>query len=59
MSKHGGNRPGAGRPKSGRKSYCLRVKRAVWEAIARMAFERDKSYGEVVEEKFAPPAAGG
>lgn len=49
---HGGRRPRAGRPRSGRVLLVLRVLPEVASTISRLAFTQDKSRGEVVEQFF-------
>lgn len=50
--KHGGKRPRAGRPKSGRVAFPIRVVPKIARLIDRLAFVQNKSRGRVVEEQF-------
>lgn len=52
--KHGGKRPKAGRPRTGRISITIRVSPDVAALITRLAFLENQSLGEVVEERFSP-----
>lgn len=46
----GGRRVGAGRPHSGRKSYCLRLKPSTMAALLRMA--KPKSVSEYLDDMY-------
>lgn len=50
--KHGGKRPRAGRPKTGRISFAVRVKPKTATLIDRLAFLQNKTRGAVIEEQF-------
>lgn len=50
VKKHGGRRPGQGRPPAGRESYCVRLRPKVMAWIDRQAFKNTCSRGEIIEE---------